>query len=153
MPVVTSMKLCSSCLLGIKCKYNGESNKNQKIIELSKTETLMACCPEYAGGLPTPRDPSEIVEGDGYDVLDGKAKVMTKNGIDVTSEFIKGANKTLEQAKTNNIKIAILKQRSPSCGSGQIYDGTFSGKIKTGDGVTTALLKRNNIKVLSEDSI
>ena len=137
------MKLCSACLIGIKCRYDGKSKPNRKVIQLSKKEILIPVCPEQLGGLPTPREPSE---------QKGK-KVITKSGKDVTKNFENGAKQVLKLAKLFDIKEAILKQRSPSCGSGQIYDGTFTGTIIKGDGVTTTLLKKNGIKVISEDDL
>lgn len=137
------MKLCSACLLGIKCRHDGKIKPNKKVIELSKKETLIPVCPEQLGGLPTPRVPSEQ-RGN---------KVVTKNGKDVTKNFKQGAREVLKLAKLFNIKEAILKQRSPSCGSGQIYNGTFSRTIIKGNGVTTSLLKKNKIKVISEEDI
>ncbi|RLE41448.1 DUF523 domain-containing protein [Candidatus Woesearchaeota archaeon] len=135
------MKLVSACLLGINCKYNGGNNKNSKIIELSKQELLIPVCPEQLGGLPTPRPPAE----------QSSNRVIDVNGRDVTKEFINGAKETLKIAKLFGINEAILKQRSPSCGCGEIYDGSFSGRVIKGDGVTTALLKRHGIKVNSEE--
>jgi len=137
------MKICSACLLGIKCRYDGKSKLNEKILELAKKEILIPVCPEQLGGLPTPRDPAE---------QKGK-KVITKLGKDVTKNFKKGARQVLKIAKLFGVKKAILKQRSPSCGCGQIYDGSFSGKIIKGDGITTTLLKRNGIKVISEEEL
>lgn len=135
------MKLCSACLIGIECRYDGKSKPNMKVIELAKKEVLIPVCPEQLGGLSTPREPQERV---------GK-RVLTKTGKDVTKNLNKGAEQVLIIAKLFGIKEAILKQRSPSCGCGQIYDGTFSGRIINGDGVTTALLQRNKIKVVSEE--
>ncbi len=146
------MKLCSACLLGIKCRYNGKSKSNYKILKLAKKETLIPVCPEQLGGLPTPREPAETT-GDGLEVLNGKAKVVTKSGIDVSKKFINGAKQTLRLARILNIKEAILKQKSPSCGCGKIYDGTFSNKLIKGDGVTAALLKKNGIKVITEEDL
>jgi uncharacterized protein YbbK (DUF523 family) len=137
------MKLCSACLLGINCRYDGKSKPNEKILELSKKEKLIPVCPEQLGGLPTPRISSEIKNG----------KVITKNGQNVTDNFQKGAEETLKIARKYDIKEAILKQRSPSCGCGQIYDGTFSGTVIEGWGVTADLLRKNGIKVVSEDGI
>jgi len=137
------MKICSACLLGIKCRYDGKSKRNKKILELAKKEILIPVCPEQLGGLPTPREPAE---------QKGK-KVITKLGKDVTKKFKKGARQVLKIAKLFGVREAILKQRSPSCGCGQIYDGTFSGKIIKGNGVTAALLKRNGIKVISEEEL
>ena len=135
------MKLCGACLLGIKCRYDGKSKPNKKVIKLAKKEILIPVCPEQLGGLATPREPAE---------QRGK-KVITKSGKDVTKNFKKGAKEVLKLAKFFGIKIAILKQKSPSCGCGLIYDGTFSGKLIKGDGVTAALLKKKGAKVISED--
>jgi len=137
------MKLCSACLLGINCRYDGKSEPNKKVIELSKKEVLIPVCPEQLGGLPTPREPAE---------QKGK-KVLTKSEKGVTENFERGAEQVLKVVKLFGIKEAIMKQRSPSCGCGQVYDGTFSGKIIMGDGVTTVLLKRNGVKVISEEDL
>ncbi|MBC7130251.1 DUF523 domain-containing protein [Candidatus Bathyarchaeota archaeon] len=137
------MKLCSACLLGIQCRYDGGHSFNNKVVELLKKEVLIPVCPEQLGGLPTPREPAEIKNG----------KVVTKSGIDVTENFQRGAEQTLRLAKLMGIKEAILKQKSPSCGCGKIYDGTFTGRIINGDGVTTALLKRNGIKVVPDEEL
>jgi uncharacterized protein YbbK (DUF523 family) len=103
------------------------------------------------GGCATPRLPAEIQDGEGKDVLEGKAKVVRKDGTDVSGEFIKGAEEVLKIAKFMNINMAILKARSPSCGKGSIYDGAFSGTLKKGNGVTAELLERNGIKVVTEE--
>jgi uncharacterized protein YbbK (DUF523 family) len=135
------MKLCSACLLGVTCRYDGKSNLDKKLIRLSKKEILIPICPEQLGGLPTPREPSE---------QRGK-RVITKSGKDVTKNFVNGAEQVLKLAKSFGVKEAILKQRSPSCGSGQLV--TFTGAIIKGDGITTALLKKNGIKVISEERL
>lgn len=140
------MKICSACLLGIKCRYDGKSKPNKKVLKMAKKEVLIPVCPEQLGGLPTPRETAEIT-GDGSKVLDKKAMVITKSGKDVTKNFVKGAEEVLKLAKLLGIKEAILKQKSPSCGCGEIFDGTFSGRLIKGDGVTAALLKRNGIKI------
>ncbi len=137
------MKLCSACLLGINCKYNGGNNLNEKVVNLSKDELLIPVCPEQLGGLPTPRESAEQRE----------EKVFTESGKDVSDSFIRGAKDVLEIAKLCGVKEAILKQKSPSCGCGKIYDGSFSGNVIKGDGVTTALLKENGINVISEDDL
>ena len=147
------MRLCSACLLGVKCRYDGKSKPNEKVLAISKKEALIPVCPEQLGGQPTPRPDAETKGGDGLAVLEGKAEVVESNGKDVTLNFIAGAEEVLKIAKLFNVKEAILKQRSPSCGCGQIYDGTFSKKLTKGDGVTTALLKRNGIKVISEEEV
>ena len=134
--------MVSACLLGDNVKYNGANNKNDELIAFLKDYEVIRVCPEIFGGLSTPRDPSEIINN----------KVVTINGMDVTNEFTNGARKTLEIAKANNIKIAILKKNSPSCGSDTIYDGTFSHKVVNGDGITARLLKENGIIVFDEDN-
>ncbi|MCX6742467.1 MAG: DUF523 domain-containing protein [Candidatus Pacearchaeota archaeon] len=137
------MKLCSACLLGVKCRWDGESKSSDKVNELLKKDLLIPICPEQLGGLPTPRTPSEQ-RGN---------KVFTKDGKEVTEQFNRGAEEVLKIAKSFGIKEAVLKQKSPSCGCGLIYDGTFSGKLIRGNGVTTQLLKDNGIKVISEEDL
>lgn len=135
--------LVSSCLLGVECRYKGDGCPCQKVIDLGKDNTLIPVCPEQAGGLPTPRTPSERV-GD---------KVIMRDGTDVTSEYKKGAETALYLAKTLNADFAILKANSPSCGKGIIYDGTFTGAKCEGNGVTSELLLNNGIPVYTEDEI
>ena len=137
------MKLCSACLLGVKCRYNGKSALNRKVVALLKAEVLIPICPEQLGGLPTPRETAEIR---------GK-RVITRSGKDVTENFLRGAQQALKLAKLFGVKEAVLKQGSPSCGCGRIYNGTFSGKTVKGDGVTTVLLKKNGIKVITEEDL
>ena len=145
------MILISACLLGINCQYNGENDLNQKLLEFLKDKgDFIVVCPEVLGGLSIPRDGSEIIDGDGQDVNTGKAKVKSIKGNDVTKEFLKGAQRVLKIAKENKVDLAILKAKSPSCGVGSIYDGTFSRKLIEGDGVTAALLRKNGIKVMTE---
>jgi uncharacterized protein YbbK (DUF523 family) len=148
------MKLISACLLGIKCAWDGQDiYKSDKAIELSNSEMLMPVCPEQLGGLRTPRAPQEIQGGTGEDILDGKCKVLNMDGEDVSQKFINGAEEILKIAKLFHIEEFIGKSRSPSCGCGQIYDGTFSRQLMDGDGVTTALLKRNGISVITEEDL
>jgi uncharacterized protein YbbK (DUF523 family) len=147
------VKLCSACLLGINCKFDSHSKTYGRVLNLTKDEVLIPVCPELFGGQSTPRPDAEIVGGTGEDVLNGKARVLDKNGKDVTAQFTRGAEEVLRIAGIYGIKEAILKQRSPSCGSGEISDGTFSRAHRKGDGVTTALLKRNGIKVSSEEDL
>lgn len=148
------MRLISACLLGIKCAWDGKDiYRSDKLIQLLKSQVLVPVCPEQLGGLKTPRAPQEIQGGTGQDVLDGKCKVLNINGEDVTQEFITGAEEALKIIKLFRIEEFIGKSRSPSCGCGQIYDGTFSHTLVQGDGVTTALLKRNGIKVISEEDL
>ena len=134
--------MVSACLLGDNVKYDGSNNKNTKLIEFLNDYEIIKVCPEVLGGLSIPRVPAEIQNN----------KVINKEGIDVTKEYLSGARKALEIAKKNNIKIAILKKNSPSCGSNKIYDGTFSHKLIESDGITVKLLKENGIKVFDEDN-
>ena len=133
--------LISACLIGLNCKYNGGNNENSKLVELMKEKDLIPICPEQLGGLKTPRASAERTQ----------EKVLTKEGIDVTKEYQKGAEEVLNLAKKLNIKKAILKSRSPSCGIDEIYDGTFSHTLIKRDGVTAELLKKNGIEVISSD--
>jgi uncharacterized protein YbbK (DUF523 family) len=143
--------LVSACLLGENCRYDGSSKANEQVIELSKNYNMLGICPEVLGGLPTPRPPSEIIDGDGANVLDKTAKVtQIETGNDVTDFFFHGSQKVLEIAETNSAKIAILKERSPSCGVNQIYR---NGELVYGMGVTTAALMRKGIKIYSEERI
>ena len=135
--------LISACLVGDKVKYDGHSNYNEKVKLLLEKYELVPFCPEVEGGLPTPRHPSERV----------KDRVKMDNGKDVTKNFDKGAELALNICLYLGIKIAILKEGSPSCGSHKIYDGTFSHKLKGGQGVTAELLERKGIKVISEEEI
>ena len=137
--------LISACLAGINCKFNGENNLLDSGIldEISKRYHLLFVCPEVFGGLSTPREPAEMKGG----------LVVTKTAKDVSENFKFGAEICLKIAKLNGCKKAILKARSPSCGSGQIYDGSFTKKLIFGDGVAAKLLKENEILVFSEDEI
>ncbi len=134
------MKLVSACLIGLPCNYAGKSSHNQELYELVLKGEAIPVCPETMGGLPVPRVPAERVDD----------KVINKEGIDVTLEFMLGADKTLEIALQNKVKEAILKSRSPSCGVGRIYDGTHSGTLIEGNGVTAELLMKHGIKVKNE---
>jgi uncharacterized protein YbbK (DUF523 family) len=131
------MYLVSSCLAGINCRYDGNNNLDEKVAELVKAGKAISVCPEVLGGLATPRDPSEIILDD-----EGNKKVVTEQGKDVTAEFKLGAEKTLEIAKVVDAKKVILQQRSP--------DGTFSGNLIKGNGLTAELLIKNGIEVLTE---
>ena len=135
------MILVSACLAGFDVKYNGSHNLNEKIKKWFDEKKAIPICPEVLGGLSIPREPAEIVGGEGEDVLDGHAKVITNNGIDVTEQFMKGANETLKIALDLNATMVILKERSPSCGSSMIYSGEFNGNKRKGTGETAALQK------------
>lgn len=145
------MILVSSCLAGLKVRYNATHCLDEKVAKLIEENKAVTVCPEVLGGLATPREPAEIIGGDGEDVLDGKAKVMTKSGKDVTEAFLKGAYATLDIAKKVHATLVVLKENSPSCGSTMIYNGEFNGNKIEGNGVTAALLKRNGFKVISEE--
>ena len=150
------MIIVSACLLGENCKYSGGNNKSENVIKYLEDKEYILVCPEQLGGLSTPRNPSEIItygNKDGNDVLSGCTKVLSNKGIDVTKNFIKGAEETLKIAKEHNIKTAILKAGSPSCGYKKIYDGTFLGNKIQGMGVTAAILNKENIALLDEDDI
>ena len=135
--------LVSNCLLGCPCRYKGDGCQNDKILSLAKEHTLIGVCPEQAGGLPTPRAPSEI-QGD---------RIISKEGKDVTEQYMRGAQTALYLSELNNVDFAILKAKSPSCGKGRVYDGTFTGGMRDGNGVTVDLLEKNGIPVYSEDEL
>lgn len=141
------MILVSSCLSGVPCRYDGKAKEHERIKLLVESGEAIAVCPECLGGLPTPRTPSEIVGGDGADVLCGRARVMTSDGRDVTEAFLRGAEAVAEIARKNGIEHAILKADSPSCGCGRIYDGSFTGAKCSGDGVAAARLRQCGIRV------
>lgn len=130
--------LVSACLLGEKCKYNGGNNYSPGIAALRERFELIPVCPERLGGLPVPRIPSERVG----------ERVLDREGADVTEAFRLGAEKTLEIAAAHGIRRAVLQERSPSCGCGMIYDGSFSGRLVPGMGVTAQLLADNGVQVL-----
>ncbi|TDO02788.1 DUF523 domain-containing protein [Sunxiuqinia elliptica] len=138
------MYLISSCLVGINCRYNGGSSCYPKLEELLKKGEAIAVCPEVLGNLPIPRDPCEIQANK------GQLSVCTKNGRDYTNAFRQGAQKTLDICQTTGVTQAILQSRSPSCGSGQIYDGSFTGKLIDGNGLTAELLQYNGVSVYTE---
>lgn len=144
--------LVSACLLGFPCAYDGGARLQARLLALAARGWVAPICPEAAGGLGIPRAPAEIAGGDGYDVLDGRARVVTVAGEDVTADYLRGAECALLAAQRYGISIAILKQRSPSCGSGCIYDGTHTGKLRAGLGVTAALLRRRGLIVYSEEN-
>lgn len=135
--------LVSACLMGARCRHDGKCKPSKKVLALKKHACLIPVCPDILGGLAVPREATEIVNG----------KVLTTSGADVTKECLLGAKRVLSIAKTKGIKKAILKQRAPSCGSGKIYDGTFSGRVIKGWGLTADLLRKNGIHVTSEDDL
>ena len=135
--------LISACLLGVECKYSGGSNAlpEETIEKLRTRYRLIPVCPETAGGLPTPRDPSERLG----------ERVVSGRGADVTAQFKKGAEAALTLARRYGCTTALMKEHSPSCGSGLIYDGSFSGKLVKGDGCAAELLKAAGVSVVGEN--
>jgi len=147
------VKLVSACLAGCHCRYDHGSLEHEAVLALICEGRAVPVCPEQMGGLTTPRLPAEIIGGTGEDVLDGRARVVNSAGDDVTAQFLAGAREALRMAQAVGATEAILKERSPSCGSAAIYDGTFSGVRVPGEGVTAALLRRHGIRVTSEESL
>lgn len=143
--------LASACLLGLCTAHDGGAHPHPELQALAARGRVAPICPEVAGGLPVPRPPAEIQGGDGGDVLDGRARVVTVEGQDVTAQYLNGAQAALQVARRLGLDRAVLKARSPSCGVGQIYDGAFSQHLRPGDGVTAALLKRAGIAVYSDE--
>lgn len=135
--------LVSACLLGVSCRYDGKSKPNENVIALKDRYNLIPVCPEIMGGLPTPRTASEI-QG---------CQVVMGNGTNVTKEYRKGAEEVLRLCRLFGCKRAVLKEKSPSCGCGKVYDGTFSGKLIDGNGITAKLLMENGIEVFGETGI
>jgi uncharacterized protein YbbK (DUF523 family) len=142
-----AMYLVSACLAGINCRYDGKDSVNERVVELVKQGKAIPVCPEQLGGLTTPRISCEIKN------QPGKQRIINKEGADRTEEFLLGAERTLAIAKALGIKKAIMKSKSPSCGCGQIYDGTFSGKLIPGNGMATELLLQDGIEVWTEKEL
>lgn len=148
--------LISGCLIGEKVRYDGNDKltHHQALQDLNQQGLLISVCPEVMGGLGIPRDPSEIEPGfNAQDVIDGKGRVISNKGTDVSREFLKGANRVLEIAKGGKVKVAIMKSKSPSCGNHDIYDGSFSGKTVHGSGVAALLLKQMGVQLFNEFEI
>lgn len=137
----------SSCLVGVPCKWDGGRIVSYTALDLKSKNITTDICPEILAGLSIPRPACEIINGDGNDVLDGRARVVDKEGNDYTEIFVKGANRALKIVLDKNIHKVYLKSGSPSCAAGHINDGRFKGIRKSGVGIFTALLKRNNIEV------
>ena len=135
--------LVSACLLGVCCRYDGDSKAYPEMEKLARCHTLVPVCPEQLGGLPTPRPPAELQGG----------AVRTRSGIDVTDQYRRGAEETLRLCRLLGCEAAVLKERSPSCGRGTVYDGTFTRTLTAGDGVTSELLAANGIPVYGESRI
>ncbi|WP_366248801.1 DUF523 domain-containing protein [Terribacillus aidingensis] len=144
------MILVSACLAGKPVRYNGTPATDTIVEQLIAQKKAISVCPELLGGFVTPREPAEIVGGNGYDVLDGKARVIEYSGTDVTNMYIEGAARALAIANEQDVDLVVLKENSPSCGSNMIYDGNFQGVKQSGAGVTTAMFRRAGIRVISE---
>ena len=140
------MILVSACLLGLNCRYDGQSKVSEPFISSLKSTNIIPFCPEQLGGLPTPRYRAWITHGDGNDVLEGRSKVINEVNTDVTDQFIKGTTETEKLVTLFNIKKAYLKSKSPSCGVGKIYRNK---KLVTGNGVCATMLLQKNIKLIS----
>jgi uncharacterized protein YbbK (DUF523 family) len=145
--------LVSACLAGVPCTHAGEAKTRAWALRLVAEGRAVACCPEVAGGLPVPRPEAEIQGGDGDDVLDGRARVVTAEGVDVTRQYLRGAEAAVAAARRAGAELAVLKARSPSCGVGRIHDGSFSGRLVAGDGVTAAALRRAGVRVVSDEEV
>lgn len=145
-----SVVVVSACLAGVHCRYDAGARPWGALEATRGQSRILPLCPEVAGGLGVPREPAWIVGGDGHDVLDGRARVLTRSGRDVTAEFVRGAEAVLAAAQNAGATRAVLKQRSPSCGVGHLADD--AGGVRPGDGVTAALLKRNGITVTSDEA-
>ena len=147
------MYIISKCLLGENCKYNGGNNQSEDVVKFSHEHSYFGVCPECAGGLPTPRVPAEIVE------QNGECRVVNRNGVDVTAEYVRGAEICFRDAQKaaeqmgEALEGAILQARSPSCGVGQIYNGHFDGTLIPGDDIFTRLLRENEIPAGTENVI
>lgn len=135
--------LISACLMGIKCRYDGGAQRLSRLDELMERYVLVPVCPEVMGGLSTPRDPSEIVNG----------RVISCKGRDVTEAFAKGAEEAARIARMCSCTCALLKERSPSCGCGQVYDGTFSGAKREGNGLCADALLKQGVRVIGESRV
>lgn len=135
--------LVSACLLGCRCRYDGASREHPLAKGLAERHTLVPVCPEQLGGLSTPRPPAERRDG----------LVVTRDGADVTEQYRRGAEEALRLCRGLGCEAAVLKERSPSCGCGEIYDGTFSGALTAGDGVTAELLRSGGVPVCGESQM
>lgn len=145
--------LLSACLAGIPCTHAAEAKTRAWALTLVAEGRAVTICPEVVGGLPVPRPEAEIAGGEGGDVLDGNARVISVEGEDVTANYLAGADAAISAARSGGVRLAVLKARSPSCGCSAIYDGAFAGRLVPGDGVTTAALKREGLDVLSDEDV
>ncbi|PWV54655.1 DUF523 domain-containing protein [Nocardiopsis sp. L17-MgMaSL7] len=148
--------LVSACLMGRRVRYDGRAKPvgDDTVTRWREEGRLVVHCPEIAGGLPVPRPPAEIEPGaDAADVLAGRARIRTPEGVDVTDHFVSGARAALATARTHGVVVAVLKESSPSCGTSEVYDGAFEGRKVPGEGVTAHLLRENGVAVFNEDEV
>ena len=143
--------LVSACLCGVACNHEGRAARRDVRVELAGRYRVIPVCPEVAGGMTTPRVAAEIVGGDGHDVVVGTARVLDRDGTDVTREYLRGATQAVDVARAAGVERAVLKARSPSCGSSHVYDGTFTRTLHEGAGVTAAALRAAGVVVTSDD--
>ncbi len=144
--------IISACLVGVNCRLDG-GHTRRPALHVNGRFRLVPVCPEQLGGLPTPRPAAEIQGGGGDEVLDGRARVVTTNGEDVTARFVAGAEETVRIARLVGARHAVLKARSPSCGLGQTYDGSFRHQLRAGHGVSAARLLRDGVEVRTEEEL
>ncbi|MGM9891421.1 MAG: DUF523 domain-containing protein [Limosilactobacillus sp.] len=145
--------LISACLAGFNVRYDGGNARRELAVKLVALGKAITVCPEIMAGFVTPRIPAEIQGGDGNDVLAGRARVVTKNGRDVTQQYVNAARQVFRIAQAHDVQVAFLKQKSPACGTQLVYDGHFSGHKIAGMGVTAALLAQNNIQVDGDEEL
>lgn len=143
----------SACLAGVACTHEAQPKTRDWAVALVAEGRAVLVCPEVAGGLPIPRPAAEIQGGDGEDVVAGRARVVDENGRDVTENYLRGAEKARAAARETGATLAILKARSPSCGCRRIYDGGFGRRLRDGDGVTAAALRRDGLDVVSDEDV
>ncbi|NOY15901.1 MAG: DUF523 domain-containing protein [Gammaproteobacteria bacterium] len=155
MPKQKNKILVSACLLGLPVRFDGQAKEIKHTIfqHWQEEDRLVPLCPEVSGGLPVPRPAAEIINGSASDVIDGRGYILTEDEEDVSRYFLCGAQHALILCRQQKIGLAILKENSPSCGSTQVYDGRFNGKLVAGQGVTATLLRQNGITVFSEHEI
>ncbi|MFW5999800.1 MAG: DUF523 domain-containing protein [Halanaerobiaceae bacterium] len=147
------MILVSACLLGENCRYDGENTLQPELKELLAGRDIRIICPELEGGFSVPRPPAEIFGGDGFDVLRGRAEVVSEDGREITDKFLIGIRNLVADIDLMNVECAVLKSRSPSCGSEKIYSGVFEDRLREGSGVFAAFLQRAEIPVFSEERL
>ena len=150
---VSGPVLVSACLAGRECTYQGTDRANPEVLRLVAEGRAVLVCPEEEAGLGTPRPEAEISGGTGADVLDRATGVRTIDGVDVTDEYLEGARIAVERAARTGCTVAVLKARSPACGCGAIYDGSFDGTLRDGDGVAAAALRRAGIDVMTDEEV